>query len=202
MARKKKEENYELSNYQLAIIDFIRNGQGNLVVEASAGSGKTYTLMKCVEEIPGDKSILLSAFNRDIATVLKRKAKDMFNVNVSTLHGLGLQMLQRNFPNEDLILECLFNNFQRDLDSPMGALIIDKKSEKRNQYYIYTYTEIIDEHYKKNCTEKKSMENKKNIKKINNIENKTYETKDLIELMINPELEEYKEKRPNYTKSI
>jgi len=105
MARKKKEEKYELSNYQLAIIDFIRNGQGNLVVEASAGSGKTYTLMKCVEEIPGDKSILLSAFNRDIATVLKRKAKDMFNVNVSTLHGLGLQMLQRNFPNEDLILD-------------------------------------------------------------------------------------------------
>jgi len=105
MARKKKEENYELSNYQLAIIDFIRNGQGNLVVEASAGSGKTYTLMKCVEEIPGDKNILLSAFNRDIATVLKRKAKDMFNVNVSTLHGLGLQMLQRNFPNEELILD-------------------------------------------------------------------------------------------------
>ena len=105
MARKKKEENYELSNYQLAIIDFIRNGNGNLVVEASAGSGKTYTLMKCVEEIPGDKTILLSAFNRDIATVLKRKAKDMFNVNVSTLHGLGLQMLQRNFPNEELILD-------------------------------------------------------------------------------------------------
>lgn len=105
MARKKKEENYELSNYQLAIIDFIKNGQGNLVVEASAGSGKTFTLMKCVEEIPGDKSILLSAFNRDIATVLKRKAKNMFNVNVYTLHGLGLQMLQRNFPNEELILD-------------------------------------------------------------------------------------------------
>ena len=105
MARKKKEENYELSNYQLAIIDFIRNGNGNLVVEASAGAGKTYTLMKCVEEIPGDKSILLSAFNRDIANVLKRKAKDMFNVNVSTLHSLGLQMLQRNFPDESLILD-------------------------------------------------------------------------------------------------
>ena len=102
--------------------------------------------------------------------------------------------------NEDLILECLFNNFQRDLDSPMGALLIDKKSEKRNQYYIDTYTEIIDEHYKKQCIEKKSIENKKNIKKINDIENKTYETKDLIELMINPELEEYKEKRPNYIK--
>ena len=105
MARKKKEESYELSNYQLAIIDFIKNGNGNLVVEASAGSGKSFTLIKCVEEIPGDKRILLSAFNRDIATVLKRKAKGMTNVNVCTLHSLGLQMLQRNYPNEELALD-------------------------------------------------------------------------------------------------
>lgn len=105
MARKKKEENYELSNYQLAILDFINNGNGNLVVEATAGSGKSYTLIKCVEEIPGDKRILLSAFNRDIANVLKRKAKDMPNVNVCTLHSLGLQMLQRNYPNEELALD-------------------------------------------------------------------------------------------------
>ena len=105
MARKKKEPEYELSNYQLAIIDFIKNGNGNLVVEACAGAGKTYTLIKCVEEIPGDKRILLSSFNRDIATVLKRKTKDMPNVNASTLHSLGLQMLQRNFTNEELALD-------------------------------------------------------------------------------------------------
>lgn len=105
MGRKKKEENHELSKYQLAIIDFIKNGQGNLVVEAKAGSGKTFTLMKCVEEIPNEKNVLLSAFNRDIVSVLKRKAKDMPNVNTSTLHSLGLQMLQRNFPNEDLLLD-------------------------------------------------------------------------------------------------
>ena len=105
MARKKKEQEYELSNYQLAIIDFIKNGNGNLVVEACAGAGKTYTLIKCVEEIPGDKRILLSSFNRDIANVLKKKTKDMPNVNASTLHSLGLQMLQRNFPNEELALD-------------------------------------------------------------------------------------------------
>ena len=105
MARKKKEPEYELSNYQLAIIDFIKIGNGNLVVEACAGAGKTYTLIKCVEEIPGDKRILLSSFNRDIANVLKKKTKDMPNVNASTLHSLGLQMLQRNFPNEELALD-------------------------------------------------------------------------------------------------
>ena len=105
MARKKKEDNYELSNYQLDIIDFIKNGQGNLVVEASAGSGKSFTLIKCIEEIPEDKTILLTAFNTDIANVLKRKAKDFYNVNVSTLHSLGRQMLQRNFPEETLALD-------------------------------------------------------------------------------------------------
>lgn len=106
MGRKKKEEKpIELSNYQLAIIDFIKNGQGNLVVEAAAGAGKTYTLIKCIEEIPGDKNILLTAFNSDIAKVLKRKAKDFYNVNVSTLHSLGRQMLQRNFTESSLELD-------------------------------------------------------------------------------------------------
>lgn len=106
MARKKKsDENYTLSKYQLDIIDFIKNGNGNLVVEASAGAGKTYTLIRCLKEIPEDKSILLTAFNRDIATVLKRKSKDMTNVNVCTLHSLGLQMLQHNYPNEELALD-------------------------------------------------------------------------------------------------
>ena len=106
MGRKKKEEKpIELSNYQLAIIDFIKNGQGNLVVEASAGSGKSFTLIKCIEEIPDDKRILLTAFNTDIAKVLKRKAKDFYNVNVSTLHSLGRQMLQRNFTESSLELD-------------------------------------------------------------------------------------------------
>lgn len=106
MAKKKnKYDDYVLSNYQLAIIDFIKNGNGNLVIEANAGTGKSYTIMKCIEEIPEDKSILLTAFNRDIVTELKKKAKDRPNVTISTLHGLGLQMLQRNFPKEELILD-------------------------------------------------------------------------------------------------
>lgn len=105
MTRKKKEENYILSNYQLAIIDFIKNGNGNLVVEANAGVGKTYTLIKCIEEIPGDKNILLTAFNKDIANVLKKKVKGINNITVCTLHSLGLQMLQRNYPHEELILD-------------------------------------------------------------------------------------------------
>lgn len=103
--KNKSKINYEWSKYQLGIFDWINNSQGNLVVEASAGAGKTATLIECVKQIPEDKRILLSAFNKDIANVLKKKAKELYNVEVSTLHSLGLQMLQRNFPEEKLLLD-------------------------------------------------------------------------------------------------
>jgi len=136
MARKKKEDNYELSNYQLAIIDFIKNGQGNLVVEAAAGAGKTYTLIKCVEEIPGDKSVLLTAFNTDIANVLKRKAKDFYNVNVATLHSLGRQMLQRNFPKSPLALDEF--KYKSYLNTNIKSLSsINTYSLSRSEYARY-----------------------------------------------------------------
>ena len=41
MARKKTVE-YEPSKYQKAIFDFVERGQGNAVIEAQAGSGKTH----------------------------------------------------------------------------------------------------------------------------------------------------------------
>jgi type IV secretory pathway ATPase VirB11/archaellum biosynthesis ATPase len=72
MARKKKETNieYPWSDYQKAIYKFIESGTGHLVVEASAGAGKTSTLIKCLDFIPEDKKVLFSAFNRDIVKEL------------------------------------------------------------------------------------------------------------------------------------
>ena len=102
---KKKKVEFTHSKYQENIFEFIRHGVGNLVVEASAGSGKSYTLLKCLELIDKEQRILLSAFNRDIVNELKKKSKDMDNVHVMTLHGLGLSMLQKNYPNEALELD-------------------------------------------------------------------------------------------------
>lgn len=102
MARKKKEEKkeYEWSPYQKRIFDFIEHGQGNLVVEASAGAGKTSTLVKCLDFIPKDKKVLLVAFNKDIVNVLSKKTKDYDNVEVRTLHSLGLKMIRSNVEGE------------------------------------------------------------------------------------------------------
>ena len=104
MARRKKTENrieYDWSKYQRDIFDYIENKRGNLVVEASAGSGKTSTLIKCLDFIPADKRVLLCAFNKDIVTVLEKKTSDMENVEVRTLHGLGYRMLKLNHPEKN-----------------------------------------------------------------------------------------------------
>jgi len=87
------------SKYQQAIYDYIVYENGNLVVEAAAGAGKTTTLVNCVRLIPEENRILLCAFNKDIVTELEKKTRGFDNVDVRTLHGLGLAILKRNYPN-------------------------------------------------------------------------------------------------------
>lgn len=91
-----KKQEIKYSKYQKDIFDYIEHGQGHLVVEAAAGSGKTFTLIKCLELIPNDKRILLTAFNKDIVNELKKKAKEFPNVECKTLHGLGMLMVMKN----------------------------------------------------------------------------------------------------------
>lgn len=91
-----KKQEIKYSKYQKDIFDYIEHGQGHLVVEAAAGSGKTFTLIKCLELIPNNKRILLTAFNKDIVNELKKKAKEFPNVECKTLHGLGMLMVMKN----------------------------------------------------------------------------------------------------------
>lgn len=101
MARKKtiKKKEFEPSKYQKAIYDFIKNGKGNLVVEAAAGSGKTTTLIKSLDFIDESKNILLVAFNRDIVAELKKRVKGIDNLEVRTLHSLGYAMITKSLNN-------------------------------------------------------------------------------------------------------
>ena len=108
MARKKKENKnieYKWSKYQLAIYDWIEHDQGHLVVEAVAGSGKSTTLIKCLDFIPQNSKVLLTAFNTDIVSELKKKTADRDNVDVKTLHGLGLLFIKKNLPQVSAIPE-------------------------------------------------------------------------------------------------
>lgn len=105
MPKKKKEKKKELipSKYQESILDFVKNGHGNCVVEASAGAAKTTTAIMCLEVMGKDDKILLTAFNTDIVDELKRKIKGLANkdnIDCRTMHSLGYMLLMANYPKQ------------------------------------------------------------------------------------------------------
>jgi DNA helicase-2/ATP-dependent DNA helicase PcrA len=81
------------SSHQQAIYDWVKDGTGNAVVKAVAGSGKTTTLLGALHLTAG--KVLFTAFNQSIAEELKRRAPA--HVRVSTLHGLGLKAVRRAY---------------------------------------------------------------------------------------------------------
>lgn len=84
------------SKYQQKIYDFIENGNGNAVVDAVAGSGKSTTIVHALKLIPDNQSVLFLAFNKSIVEELKIKVAFQQNVEVMTLHSLGAKSIMRS----------------------------------------------------------------------------------------------------------
>lgn len=104
MGRKKnitEEVKYESSKYQKDIYEFVTHSSNNLVISASAGSGKTYTLIQSLKLIPEDKRVLFCAFNKDIVKELQKKIGKMPNVDVRTVHSLGCAILSKQMSYKD-----------------------------------------------------------------------------------------------------
>lgn len=80
---------------QQTIYSFIEHGQGNGIIDAVAGAGKTTTLMACIMHTPDINDVLFCAFNRSIRDEIHKKfRKNKKNVNVNTIHSLGFRMLR------------------------------------------------------------------------------------------------------------
>lgn len=83
-----------LSIYQKKILDFFHaNPTSNMLINALAGSGKTSTILKMLEDTT--TSDIYVAFNNSIAEECKKKITNP-KVKVSTLHALGLSFINYN----------------------------------------------------------------------------------------------------------
>ena len=69
------------------IFEHIKTKQSSLVINATAGSGKTTTIIKCVEYIPPGNKVLFCAFNSIIAKELSVKLPSY--VTTLTLNAMG-----------------------------------------------------------------------------------------------------------------
>lgn len=82
-----------------AILDYLRVGNGHLLIDALAGTGKTTALLEALAVIP-QKSVLLCAFNKrtadELATkiLLKKRKGSVFAA--ATFHSAGLRILNRH----------------------------------------------------------------------------------------------------------
>ncbi len=82
---------YDPSKYQAAIYDWVESGEGNVVVDAVAGAGKTSTSVDAIRL--ADVEALAVAFNREIAEVLVERLKGT-RAKATTAHAHGLAALR------------------------------------------------------------------------------------------------------------
>lgn len=85
----------KFDKYKEAIFNFIENGSGNAVINAVAGSGKTFTITHALKLIPKNEKVLFIAFNKHIKEELSSKLSKMgiTNVDVMTVHSYGSRAL-------------------------------------------------------------------------------------------------------------
>ena len=144
------EKEVQLSTYQQNLVDAIRDKSGgNLVVEAVAGSGKTFIIVYSLRFTHGDVTFL--AFNKAIATTLKRKAPG--HVNCSTIHSLGFSAINKAFPyrpevDERKKLGIAKEMFPDDKDAALRNGLVNLASKCQNTLTdpsdIYAVSDLID----------------------------------------------------------
>jgi len=92
------------SDHQDAIFRFIEGGIGHGVVKATAGSGKTTTLVEASYRLPNGTRSCFLAFNTHTAKELQRRLPD--KVEARTVHSLGFAIMARYIGRErKLIVE-------------------------------------------------------------------------------------------------
>lgn len=133
------------SKYQEAIYNEVANTNHNINVNAVAGSGKTTTLLGCLQHIPKGKSIIFMAFNNSIVQELTERNKRP-NVDIMTLHSYGWRLLLRRYggkcvmnPNKTISkIETVLKRHSND-ESVQELLRLRKKG-----YLYYIIPKIVD----------------------------------------------------------
>lgn len=114
MEYKGKELGFIPSEYQKKVIDFVLHGQGNGIISATAGSGKTTTLVSLMKYISPLQKCLFVAFNKSIVEKLSTDLQMFDNVIVKTSHGLGFDMLTKNYGKDITVNEFKYSKYLRE----------------------------------------------------------------------------------------
>lgn len=126
-------ENYTLEQQAVIEADF----DDNLVVNAFAGTGKTFTLIGFAEARKGEK-ILYLAYNKSIRQEAESKFKHLKNVTVKTTHGLAYSLFGKQYTKR-------FEEKGMNIPTMMYAEFCDDVDEKNRYYYGYVLSKVIND---------------------------------------------------------
>lgn len=133
------------SKYQQKIFDYIKNGYGNCVISACAGSGKTTTIVKAIELVPENRKCLFIAFNKSIVGELKSRMTHIKNIKVGTFHSIGYSIL-RACRGGEYKLNLENYKYTRYIKSNIETLSdkVNKVSGLNVRLYINTIIEMVN----------------------------------------------------------
>lgn len=120
------------SVFQKDIFDKIKNTNDSILIKASAGSGKTTTIVHGIKLLPKDQTSIFLAFNKSIADTLKNKLNSIPNTTVSTIHGYGLRNMMRHFGGKCVVDEYKIINLAK-----RRYFFWEKNSEVEENKYTY-----------------------------------------------------------------
>lgn len=85
----------KFSTYQESVFNWVENGNGNAIVQARAGSGKTFTALHAMNRMKG--SVISMTLNKKNAVELQQKIQSMGMVHAkgSTFHAEGFANIKK-----------------------------------------------------------------------------------------------------------
>lgn len=129
------------SKYQLEIFKAYSSTKKNIFIQASAGSGKSSTIVELISQTPIHKKVCVVSFNKNIADEMRSKVRP--TIDVSTLHSKGAKLLREYLPcsikvNEIKTWILAKNLFRSYLDMKY------KKNEKLKSAHLFILSRLYD----------------------------------------------------------
>jgi len=128
-----KPKTREWSVFQSAFFADVAEGEGDTVLRARAGCGKSSTIEEAVKHVPAGKSVLIVAFNKKIKEEMAARQANggiPAHVEINTLHGFGFAACRSAFRSQlvqdkmlDITYRMLPEREQRDLRNALQKAV-------------------------------------------------------------------------------